>query len=78
MKPNEDYDLDDIFADKASSSKSARKEQERDIRKVVDEEKQYQRTLQDCNWCFEGKMQKNIVIAIGEKVVLRVLSSLIC
>ena len=60
--------MDDIFADKASSAKSEQKEKEREVRRGIREEKQYKKTLEDCQWCFDGsKLEKNIVIAMGEK-----------
>jgi len=66
---NSDYDVDDIFADKASSSKALQKEQEKNVRKALDEEKSFKKTLDSCNWCFDGgKLEKNLVISIGEKV----------
>lgn len=63
--------MDDIYTDKASSSKAERKEKERELREIIDEDKVYKATLENCNWCFDGnKLQKNLVIAVGEKVIL--------
>jgi len=68
-KPTDDYDLDDIFADKASSSKKAEKEKEADVHKVINEQKFYKKMVDDCPWCFDGhKLEKNIVASMGEKV----------
>lgn len=70
FKPTDDYDLDDIFADKASSSKKVEKEKEREIQKVINEEKFYKKVVEDCSWCFDGhKLEKNIVISMGKKVL---------
>ncbi|CAG7831460.1 unnamed protein product [Allacma fusca] len=71
VKATEEYDMDDVFADRASSSKTDMKEKERELRDILDEDKQYKKTLENCNWCFDGnKLPRNLVISTGEKSFL--------
>lgn len=64
-----------MFTDKASSSKQSSKEQEREIKEVFDEEKQYNKVLDNCQWCFDGSViEKHLILSVAEKVCFNYLT----
>lgn len=68
-KTGKDYDIDDVFTDKASSSKQVSKEQEREIRDALYEEKNYKKIIDSCQWCFDGNvLEKHLILSVAEKV----------
>jgi hypothetical protein len=51
------------------------KDREREVRKALDDEKEYKKVLDGCSWCFDGKyLEKNLVVSIGKNVKALVLS----
>ena len=66
-KTNEEYDLDDMFADRASRkglSEEQEKERERD--RAIAEHRKQALALDDCSMCLGGRnMQKHLLVAVG-------------
>ncbi|ODN06629.1 CWF19-like protein 2 [Orchesella cincta] len=70
-KTGVDYDADDVFTDRASSSKQVAKDKEREVRDVLDKEKEYTKVLDTCHWCFDSKVsEKHLMLSMGEKSYL--------
>ncbi|CAL8111702.1 unnamed protein product [Orchesella dallaii] len=70
-KTGVDYDADDVFTDRASSSKQVAKDKEREVRDVLDKEKEYKKILDSCPWCFESQVsEKHLIMSVGEKSYL--------
>ena len=70
-KTNEDYDLDDVFTDRAATKRSEEADKIRDRDKAIAEHRLMQRTLDDCKFCFGTKnLQKHLLVAVGKNCYL--------
>lgn len=70
-KTNEDYDLDDVFTDRAARKERDGKAEERARDKAIAEHHRMSKRLDDCKFCLGTKsMQKHLMIAMGRSCYL--------
>lgn len=68
---NRNDDLDDLFSDKVRRTESDSKTDEKAKNKAIREHEQIERTLENCNHCFDSKrMQKQLIVAMGNHIYL--------
>jgi hypothetical protein len=66
-----EYDLDDMFEEKARFKEPDGKMQAREREQAMREHHRVTRALDGCRWCLDSKqMLKHLIIAIGSKVKL--------
>ncbi|GLH06534.1 CWF19-like protein 2 homolog [Gryllus bimaculatus] len=70
-RADSEYDLDDVFAEKASREKAPGKLQVLERNRAIQQHKRIERSLDSCTHCFDSpKMLKHLMIALGSKVYL--------
>lgn len=63
-----DYDMDDIFSERARQKESDGKMEARERGRAIQEHKRKERVLDSCKWCFDGKeLQRHLIVAVGSK-----------
>lgn len=70
-KTDHEYDLDDVFTDRASRKERDGKAEERERDKAIAEHHRMSKRLDDCKFCFGTQsMQKHLMIAMGQSCYL--------
>ncbi|XP_067013384.2 CWF19-like protein 2 [Anabrus simplex] len=70
-RPDSEYDMDDVFAERARMKESDGKTQARERDRAIREHKRADRALENCNRCFGSKStMKHLIVAIGTKTYL--------
>lgn len=69
---DDDYDVDDMFMDKATQREGdTAKQREMEQKKAIKEHQRTQRSLENCHWCFDSKESlKHLIVALGSKAYL--------
>ncbi|KAJ1522720.1 hypothetical protein ONE63_001880 [Megalurothrips usitatus] len=63
-----DFDMDDIFSERAREKESDGKLEARERGRAIQEHKRKERILDGCRWCFDGKeLQRHLIVAVGSK-----------
>lgn len=71
-KLDDDFDVDDMFMDKATQREGdSAKQMEMEQKKAIKEHQRTQRSLENCQWCFDSKDSlKHLIVALGSKAYL--------
>lgn len=68
---DDDYNVDDLFMDKAARTVSKEKQQTRDRQRAIAEHQRREKALESCMYCMDGdRFKKHLLVSLGSKIVL--------